>query len=202
MKKIIAIALAALMVFAFVACADKGGNETETTTSSEELTSSAAVEEAETAEDAGKLLYEDFKKALAENAEITDADLGRTLMGNETVGLMGDAMEVEEGDLMGFKAPVTGFKSGAQFMPMIGTIPFMGYIFTLNDAADADAFVKTLKENANPRWNICTEADSMMVEANGDRVFFLMYPADLLSDAADAGMEDDMMGEDMGGMAL
>ena len=65
------------------------------------------------------------------------------------------------------------------FAPMIGTIPFVGYVFTLAEGADAEAFVKTLSDNANPRWNICTEAEDTIIEAVGNKVFFLMCPKSL-----------------------
>ncbi|HIY07553.1 MAG TPA: hypothetical protein H9844_10810, partial [Candidatus Evtepia faecigallinarum] len=39
-----------------------------------------------------------------------------------------------------------------------------------------DAFVKTLEDNADLRWNICTQADECIVRREGDVVFFLMCP--------------------------
>ena len=57
---------------------------------------------------------------------------------------------------------------------MIGTIPFVGYVFTVSDGGDVDAFVENLKNTADMRWNICTEADEMVVQAEGNRVFFVM----------------------------
>ena len=62
------------------------------------------------------------------------------------------------------------------FAPMMGTIPFVGYVFALEDGTDAAAFVKTLEDNGNLRWNICTEAEEMIVEAEGNNVLFLMCP--------------------------
>lgn len=71
------------------------------------------------------------------------------------------------------------------FGPIISTIPFVGYIFTLAEDADVDAFVTLLKDNANLRWNICTEADELTVEKSGNTVFFLMSPLSLEDDAAE-----------------
>jgi len=39
--------------------------------------------------------------------------------------------------------------------------------------------VTTLKDNANLRWNICTEAEELTVESEGNIVFFLMSPKNL-----------------------
>ena len=87
-------------------------------------------------------------------------------------------MGIEPGMQMGFdNAEITGFSEGALFAPMIGTIPFIGYVFILEDGADVDAFKETLKSNANPRWNICTEAEETVVESVDNKVFFVMCPA-------------------------
>ena len=92
---------------------------------------------------------------------------------------MGGAIEIEPGFLSGFdNYEVTGFSKGAMFAPMMGTIPFVGYIFELEEGADVEAFKTSLKDNANLRWNICTEAEEMTVENEGNMVFFLMSPTE------------------------
>lgn len=84
---------------------------------------------------------------------------------------------VEEGYLNGFDGEVTGFKSGAMFGPVIGTIPFVGYIF---ETGDTKALVETLSNQANLNWNICTQADIKYVNALDDsHVFFMMIPEDV-----------------------
>jgi hypothetical protein len=65
------------------------------------------------------------------------------------------------------------------FAPMIGSIPFVGYVFTLSDDADVESFVTLLSENADPNWNICTEADETVIESAGNKVFFVMCPTSL-----------------------
>ena len=62
---------------------------------------------------------------------------------------------------------------------LIGTIPFVGYVFDLAEDADVEAFMTTLQENANMRWNICTEAEQTVIASYGDKVFFLMCPKSL-----------------------
>ncbi|MDD6037573.1 MAG: hypothetical protein PUD20_02055 [bacterium] len=83
-------------------------------------------------------------------------------------------MPVEEGYLNGFDNEIRGFDEAAMFSPMIGTIPFVAYIFR---SGDTDALVQTLKSNANLRWNICTAADEITVKTSGDYVLFAMTPA-------------------------
>ena len=86
-------------------------------------------------------------------------------------------MAVEPGFLTGFdNTEIKGFKEGAMFAPMIGTIPFVGYVFTLDDSTNASDFISTLKSAANLRWNICTSADEMVTGSAGNKVFFVMCP--------------------------
>ena len=80
-------------------------------------------------------------------------------------------MEVSEGYLNGFDEDITGFQKGVMFSPVIGTIPFVGYVF---ETDDADALLSLLKEKANPAWNICTEADETVSTSKEKLVFFLM----------------------------
>ena len=90
---------------------------------------------------------------------------------------MAGAMEVEPGLLSGFdNYEVTGFKSGATFGPMIGSIAFIGYVFELEDGVSASDFIANLRSNANLRWNICVEAEEMVTGSSGNKVFFVMCP--------------------------
>ena len=92
----------------------------------------------------------------------------------------GGAMPVEEGLLSGFgNTEIKGFKSGAMFAPMIGSIPFVGYVFELSDGTNASSFISTLKSNADLRWNICVAADEMVTGSVGNKVFFVMCPTSL-----------------------
>ena len=116
----------------------------------------------------------DFKSiAKSQNAE----SIANQLIANKIIPFMPAVMPVEEGWLNGFgDAEITGFKEGAMFGPMIGTIPFIGYVFELKDETDVNQFISTLKSNANLRWNICTEADEMVVCSVDKKVFFVMCP--------------------------
>lgn len=123
----------------------------------------------------GNILLADFKaKAASSNA----LSLAESLVANPVMAdIMAGAMEVEPGFLTGFdNNEITGFKSGAVFMPMIGTIPFVGYVFELEDGTDASSFISNLKSSANLRWNICTTADEMVSGSVGNKVFFVMCP--------------------------
>ena len=205
MKKITLTVLALTLAFSMTACGSKEEPTPESTPASTEApaetpaptdepaaTESPEVTEApeatETpAEDAnqgavsgeslGQTLLGEFKAMDASTDAYTMAE---TLIAHELIQFMGGAMEVEPGLLSGFdNYEVTGFEKGAMFGPMMGSIAFVGYIFDLPEGADADAFVTALKDNANPRWQICVTADETIVEVNGDKVFFLMSPLTL-----------------------
>lgn len=123
----------------------------------------------------GNILLADFK---AKASSLSALPLAEALVANPVMAdIMAGAMEVEPGFLTGFdNNEITGFKSGAVFMPMIGTIPFVGYVFELEDGMDAASFISNLKSSANLRWNICTTADEMVSGSVGNKVFFVMCP--------------------------
>ena len=164
MKKIIALFLAALMVVGVVACGKK---------ESEKKTEETKKEEVKEPETVGEFLLVDFEA----NPEGTAQEIAERIVANEIIPFSPMVAPVEPGLLMGFdNAEITGFKEGVMFGPMMGTIPFVGYVFVLEEGADVDAFVTTLKDNANLRWNICTEAEELTVESEDNTVFFLMSP--------------------------
>ena len=126
----------------------------------------------------GAALAEEFHALKAEKPEITAQEMADAILANPMIAFGGATMEVEPGLLSGFdNAEITGFSNGVMFAPMIGSIPFVGYVFTLEDGADTAAFMQTLTDNANPRWNICVEADETVVENADNMVFFVMCPA-------------------------
>lgn len=125
----------------------------------------------------GQVLKDDFLAQVDANADATAQEIADALIANPIIPFAGATMPVEEGLLNGFgNTEVTGFSEGVMFAPMIGSIPFVGYVFTLEEGADAEAFMQSLKDSADLNWNICTAADEMTVEQSGNKVFFLMSP--------------------------
>ena len=89
-------------------------------------------------------------------------------------------MPVEPGLLMGFgNVEITGFSEAVMFGPAISTIPFLGYVFQLEEGTDGAEFCQTLQEYCDLRWNICTEAEEVIAVQGGSYVFFLMCPSSL-----------------------
>lgn len=156
MKKLVALLLVMMMVLGTAACGGKdGGSE---------------VKEPET-------VGEHLLAAFQENPEGSAQEIADRLLAHEIIPFAGATMPVEPGLLMGFNnADIIGFEEGVMFAPMMGTMPFLGYIFVVEDGGDVDAFIEELKNNADLRWNICTEAEELTVAKEGNVVFFLMSP--------------------------
>ena len=118
-----------------------------------------------------------------ENSDKSAEEIANACLASPSIEFMGGVMPVEAGALTGIDAEITDFSKGYMFAPNIGTIPFVGYVLEAGDKAEAVA--EKMKANANPRWNICTEAEETVVEAKDGKVFFLMCPKDLSSTDGD-----------------
>lgn len=200
MKKLIVTMLLTAMTVSMAACGNSNTASTEsvstetsiettveTAEETEISTEETAAEEASTETEAeaaegttGEILLTDFQALMAENAEMTTQELADAIIENKIIEFGPATAPVEAGLLTGFgNEEITGFEEATMFAPVIGTIPFVGYIFELGADADVEAFKTTLSESANLRWNVCTEADEMVVESVNNTVFFLMCPKSL-----------------------
>ncbi len=159
MKKLASLLLALVMLLSLCACG-------------------AAEESASpVAEGLGGVLQQAFRSLAAAEPDMSPLAMAEALMANEAIVFAPVTMTVEPGYLNGFgDQEITGFAEAAIFAPMIGSIPFVGYIFRLEENADAEAFVEMLEGQANLRWNICTEAEQLVTERSGSLVFFVMCP--------------------------
>lgn len=202
MKKLVSALLIAVLSVSLVACGNN--NADNDTNNNANNNTNGAVAETQTpetqvpetqvpgttennaaanGETLGTTLAADFVTQVTANENATALEIAEAVLTNENIAFAGATMEVEPGLLNGFgNAEITGFSEGAMFGPMIGTIPFIGYIFTLEDGTDVEAFKENLKTNGDLRWNICTEADEMVVESTGNKVFFVMCPSSMQED--------------------
>ena len=169
MKKILAFVMVMAMALSVAACGGKSDNGT--SGGSNQSAMEALPEDATPAQ----TVVADFTDRV--NAGTASAeDLANGLVVADYIEFAGATMPVEPGYLNGFSSEITGFKEGYMFGPAIGSIPFIGYVFVLDDASKADDFVKTLEGAADLRWNICTQADEMQSAVAGDKVCFVMSP--------------------------
>lgn len=196
MKKLLAIILAAIMVFAVVACGktNDNGNDTDTNvdtsvdTSVDTNNDTEADTSVDTEETADEATLESVSKAIMDKyaefiglrasydeymAELDEAD---RITYEEFVAGQMMVMPVEDGAewLQGFDAVPTGYAEAYTFAPGMMGQAFIGYIFRLEDGADVEAFKTQLKENCNPRWNICAAANTTVCENVGNYVYFNM----------------------------
>ncbi len=123
----------------------------------------------------GKQLLDEFNSYAGSGNAITIA--GKLEQSNTLNAYAMTSQSVSPGLLTGFgNNEIKGFSEGAKFEPIIGTIPFVGYVFVLEDGTDASAFISTLKSSANLNWNVCSTADEMVAGSAGNKVFFVMCP--------------------------
>ena len=203
MKKIIALLACLAMLLSLAACGTANPEATEPNTNTTEPATDPATDvtdpvEEETEPTAEGTVGETLLAAFKANSTGTAEEIANAVVTNPIIQFMGMAMPINPVDnnyLSGFdNIEVTGYEEGAMFGPMIGTIPFIGYIFKLADGADVEAFKTMLKDNANLRWNICTAAEELVVENEGNTVFFLMCPTTFEQPEEEGG--------DVGGMEL
>ena len=172
MKKIISIILVLSVVFALAAC---GGKEENKPAEDSQSPENGAVQEPGGELTMGQTLKNVFLNKTAEG--ITDVnEIAAAIMESPVIEFEGGCSEVAEGYLPGFSEDILGFESGVMFGPFIGSIAFVGYVFQTADEAAAEELCALLEEKADPRWNICVEAQETVIESEGSLVFFLMCP--------------------------
>lgn len=200
-KKLYVMLMVAVLAVSVVACGGKNSEEstpsteisqeTETQEESGEESKEENVEEsteessAETTEENteesteeatgdtfGAMMTEKFHTEIADNTDLLEVLVNTTSVMN----LNFDQFEVtnETEYFIGFDSKIPEFKKGYCVAPFISTQPFISYIF---EVEDAESFKEELKSLANPSWNICTTADEVICESEGNIVFFAMCPA-------------------------
>lgn len=84
------------------------------------------------------------------------------------------AVEKNAEYLTGFNAVPTGYSEAYYYQPSMMGQAFIGYIFRVADGTNVETFKASLKENCFPRWNWCTEANTVVCESYGNLVYFTM----------------------------
>lgn len=117
-------------------------------------------------------LAKQFKDEIKNEKDIEK--VASSIAKNEKLGIQVDVSVLGNDDyISGFQSEIKGFDKVVAIRPMIGSIPFVAYIF---EVENAEQFAKELKSNADLRWNICTEADDMEAVVVDHYVFFVMSP--------------------------
>ncbi len=204
MKKSLSLILAALLLSAsFVACETEDPKDTGASTDGTVTTDVADTNDADTTEEvtteasgpsdeelaaaadleaiARALVtkYADFTGARetydAYMAELPEEDrITYEEFAASTLAVMPVDTTVEELWLQGFSTVPTGFSEAVCYQPMMMGQAFIGYVFRVAEGTDVEAFKKSLAENSDPRWNICTMANTTVCENFGNVVYFSM----------------------------
>ena len=202
MKKIIELLACLALLRSMAACGTKTPEVTDPATQvtdpAPEVTDPAddiveTPDEPATEGTVGETLLATFKA----NSTGTAEEIANAVISDPIIQFMGMATPINPTDfefLSGLGEAKIEYEEGAMFGPMIGTIPFIGYIFKLAEGTDVEAFKTTLEENANLRWNICTAAEELVIENEGNTVFFLMCPTTFEQPEGEGG--------DVGGMDM
>ncbi len=189
MKKILAIVLAAMMLLSVAACGTTPDETTkapetteapETNGGNEQPAGPAVIAPSVDKETLGYLFYEKMVEVKTANPNATSGEIVEAIMNsNLSIAVPGAmAMPMEpDGFLQGIGkdgATFGGFKSATVLAPMMMGVPFMLYVFDLDESADVAAFAKKVEAEANPGWNICTVAETVTVGACGNNVILAM----------------------------
>ena len=180
-KRIISVILAIFMVAMLAGCSNgtQGSTDSSVTVGSNtasnttDATSSATEEAGNTAEVVPDTLGKKYVAVFDKSKETTADAVVSELLSQVKTEISLDKVDVVEGYLAGFDNEIRGFSKGVMFTPMIGSIPFVGYVF---ETDDTEKLLSMLKENANPAWNICVEADETVYSVRDGLVLFLMCP--------------------------
>jgi len=175
-----------VLCVSLVACGNADNNDTPATSepgtsesvpSEKDLAAAASVEKIATAlinkyaEYTGmKDTYDQYMAELSEEDQIPYEEY-------LTQVLYVGPVDLSAGDelwLQGFTEAPTGFSEAYCYQPMMMGQAFIGYIFRVAEGTDVEAFKTSLKDTCDPRWNICTIANTTVCENYENIVYFSM----------------------------
>lgn len=172
MKKFLSILFAAVLTVSLTACGSP--KETPKETIQDHIPS---IEE----NSFGELVWNDFETIVNENKDADTKEIATKISEDEKIPFKLMVEDINPEYFAGFSNEFkpTGYKEATLFQPMIGSIPFVGYVFEMEENSDIEAFISSLTENADPRWNICVEADQTISGSIQNKVLFVMCPKDI-----------------------
>lgn len=156
MKKVLALILALALVFALAACGGKEDDSEKLNITDEDLVDILVnILDGKT----GEMVTDTF--SLASYAE----------GGNDPDALFG-------GWFNGYTLP-EGSKAAVN-MPMMGSIAHL-VVLVQPGSGTAEDLLEDLEANANPRWQICVEADTVKSAINQGLVLFIMTDSSIVN---------------------
>ena len=163
MKKMTAMLLALVLVLALAACGGSGDGSGAPSVEKDSL---------------GAALWNEFEAYVTAHPEATVQEISDILAHSSALPYPMSSSAVDPSYLPGFAGEYqpAGYREAYAFGPDTTAVAFQGYIFQVEEGADAQALADALEENADLAWNICMAADQVVVGTVGDLVFFLMCP--------------------------
>ena len=182
MKKILALILTLAMMLTLAACGKTTQDDNTVTTAptvkvptKEELAANASVEAIAKAllnkyiEFAGiRTQFDEYIAGLTENDEKMSFEEFLSYQ------VLCAAVEKNPEGLTGFNEVPTGYSEAYYYQPAMMGQAFIGYIFRVAEGTNVETFKASLKEKCFPRWNWCTEANTVVCESYGNLVYFSM----------------------------
>lgn len=163
--------MALSMVMSFTACTSES-KETEPAVTENTI----SIESTENIEIPEDRTMEEFIREFATISLETSSDVKEILTKIAESGRLPFDCVVEDipAEYMpGFKNKAETFTNGAILTPIMSSQPFIVYLFETDDAR---TLYSELKENVDMRWNICTEATTVVAEEYDNFVLFGLLP--------------------------
>ena len=180
MKRAIVWLMALVLLLGATACTAKGNLEGDAAENEGIVDGGNPDNTESSAKTIGQRLAEDFKALLNPEKLMGARAMAEELLKGDYLTFDHATTDVQPGKLKGFgDAEITGFKEGVMFEAKKDEVPFLAYVFTLEEETDAETFMTNLKAKANPQWNSKVKADEMFTERSEKQVFFVMSPKSL-----------------------
>lgn len=113
--------------------------------------------------------YDSYMAELPEEDRISYEEFASSMLAVMPVDLT-----AEEVWLQGIPTIPAGISEAVCYQPMMMGQAFIGYVFRVAEGTDVETFKSELKANSDPRWNICTMANTTVCESFGNVVYFSM----------------------------
>jgi|GEM_PF-1990175 len=169
MKKIICAMLSVLIVLSVVGCSGCGNDD------KQEFDNSV-----------GGMVAKDFLAALEENPELGVYELVDVV--NNSAAVPFETMTERVDESFGFftglaVSGLEGYEEAVYIAPEANWVPFMAYVFSLEEGTKANEFSAMLKESADPLWSETFLIEAAPVVAySGNKVLFVLAPEQFSDD--------------------
>ena len=182
MKKILALILAGMMIFALASCGNTENNETTKAPEKTENTTGTTATTGGTEEPEDTTAPENTTSGTPEEPEEPASleELIEKIYENNPVELMLGTSQVDLSNADALKG-ATGISTSADKVAeaylseaMIGSQAYSMAVVRVKDAADAETIANEMQKNADPGKWICVRAEAVQIGVSGDIIVMVM----------------------------